>query len=148
MGCGIEPRKKSYIAGAESLYSLEGNMCGTVLRGAVALPGSKATSRAKGSYRNLGDLISDPLALRLNGPRREGEEPTPAMYGDEKSDRAIVAMKLANKAEQSAAESGERSIVPLQHVATSPDLFPGHGQVLARKRPGHPAEHLQVGLFP
>ena len=108
MGCGIEPRKKSYIAGAESLYSLEGNMCGTVLRGAVALPGSKATSRAKGSYRNLGDLISDPLALRLNGPRREGEEPTPAMYGDEKSDRAIVAMKLANKAEQSAAESGER----------------------------------------
>ena len=123
-------------------------MCGTVLRGAVALPGSKATSRAKGSYRNLGDLISDPLALRLNGPRREGEEPTPAMYGDEKSDRAIVAMKLANKAEQSAAESGERSIVPLQHVATSPDLFPGHGQVLARKRPGHPAEHLQVGLFP
>jgi hypothetical protein len=30
------------------------------------------------------------------------------MYGDEKSDRAIVAMKLANKAEQSAAESVER----------------------------------------
>jgi hypothetical protein len=47
------------IAGAESLYSLEGNMCGTVrqgMRGADALPGSKATSRAKGSYRNLGGL--------------------------------------------------------------------------------------------
>jgi hypothetical protein len=29
------------------------------------------------------------LAMRLNGPCREGEEPTPAMYGGEKSDRAI-----------------------------------------------------------
>ena len=100
--------ERSDIAGAESLYSLEGNMCGTAMRGAVALPGSKATSRAKGSHRNLGDLISDPLALCLNGPRREGEEPTPAMYGGEKSDRAIVAMKPMNKAERSAAESVER----------------------------------------
>ena len=107
MGCGIEPRKID-IAGAEGFHSLEGNMCGTATRGADALPGSKAISRAKGSHRNLGDLISDPLALCLNGPRREGEEPTPAMHGDEKSDRAIVAMKLANKAEQSAAESVER----------------------------------------
>jgi hypothetical protein len=40
------------IAGAEGFHSLEGNMCGTVMRGAVALPGN-ATSRAKGSYRNL-----------------------------------------------------------------------------------------------
>ena len=96
------------IVGAESFYSLEGNMCGTAMRGAVALPGSKATSRAKGSRRNLGGLITDPLALCLNGPRREGEEPTPAMYGGEKSDRAIVAMKPANKAERSAAELVER----------------------------------------
>src|SRR6202047_4202896 len=80
-------------------------MCGTAMRGADALPGSKATSRAKGSYRNLGDLISDPLAMCLNGPCREGEETTPAMYGGEKSDRAIVAMKPVNKAERSAAES-------------------------------------------
>ena len=34
------------IVGAESFYSLEGNMCGTAMRGAVALPGSKATSLA------------------------------------------------------------------------------------------------------
>lgn len=45
------------IAGAESFYSLEGNMCGTAMRGADALPGSKATSRAKGSHRKLGDLV-------------------------------------------------------------------------------------------
>jgi hypothetical protein len=87
---------------------IERNMCNAVMRGIVVPPGSRATSRAKGSYRNLGGLISDPLALCLNGPRREGEEPTPAMYGGEKSDRAIVAMKPANKAERSAAESVER----------------------------------------
>src|ERR1700757_2228077 len=46
------------VAGAEGFYSLEGNMCGTVMRGAVVLPGSKATSRAKGSYRTLGGLVS------------------------------------------------------------------------------------------
>ncbi len=42
------------IAGAEGFHSSEGNMCGTAMRGADALPGSKATSRAKGSRWNLG----------------------------------------------------------------------------------------------
>jgi hypothetical protein len=51
--------ERSDIAGAESFYSLEGNMCGTAMRGADALPGSKATSRAKGSHRKLGGLGSD-----------------------------------------------------------------------------------------
>jgi hypothetical protein len=37
-------RERSDIAGAESFYSLEGNMCGTAMRGAVALPGSKCPS--------------------------------------------------------------------------------------------------------
>ena len=75
MGCGIEPRKID-IAGAESLYSLEGNMCGTVMRGADALPGSKATSRAEGSHRKLGGLASGRQMLReWDGPHREGEEP-------------------------------------------------------------------------
>jgi hypothetical protein len=36
------------IAGAESLHSLEGYMCGTVMRGADALPGSKSTITCKG----------------------------------------------------------------------------------------------------
>src|ERR1700756_2191920 len=55
-GVGLS-HERSDVAGAEGFYSLEGNMCGTVMRGAVALPGSKATSRAKGSYRNLGGLV-------------------------------------------------------------------------------------------
>ena len=54
-GVGLS-HERSDIAGAEGFHSLEGNMCGTARRGADALPGSKATSRAKGSHRNLGDL--------------------------------------------------------------------------------------------
>ena len=51
-------------------------MCGTAMRGAVALPGSKATSRAKGSHRKLGGLASGRQMLReRDGPHREGEEP-------------------------------------------------------------------------
>jgi len=42
-GVGLS-RERSDIAGAESFYWLESNMCGTVMRGADALPGSKATS--------------------------------------------------------------------------------------------------------
>jgi hypothetical protein len=57
-GVGLS-HEMSDIAGAEGFHSLEGNMCGTAMRGADALPGSKATSRAKGSYRNLGGLVSD-----------------------------------------------------------------------------------------
>jgi hypothetical protein len=56
-GVGLSD-ERSYVAGAEGFHSLEGNMCGTAMRGAVALPGSKATSRAKGLHRNLGGLVS------------------------------------------------------------------------------------------
>jgi hypothetical protein len=73
-GVGLS-HERSDIAGAESFYSLEGNMCGTVMRGADALPGSKATSRAKGSHRKLGDLGSDRNGIAVAGPHREGEEP-------------------------------------------------------------------------
>jgi hypothetical protein len=70
---------RSDIAGAEGFYSLEGNMCGTAMRGAVALPGSKATSRAKGSHRNLGGLVSDRRcgvrSAEYDGPHRGGEKP-------------------------------------------------------------------------
>src|SRR5256886_10436963 len=100
-GVGLS-HERSDIAGAESFHSLEGNMCGTVMRGADALPGSKATSRVKGSHRKLGDLGSGRRgrvrSAEYSGPHREGEEPKPMMHGDEKSDLAIVAVKPANKA--------------------------------------------------
>ena len=103
--------ERSDIAGAEGFHSLEGNMCGTVMRGADALPGSKATSRAKGSHRKLGGLGFGHrcrVCAEYDGPHREGEEPKPMMHESEKSDLAIVAGKSANKAEQSAAELVER----------------------------------------
>ena len=74
-GVGLS-HERSYIAGAESFHSLEGNMCGTAMRGADALSGSKTTSRAKGSHRKLGGLASGRQELReWDGPHREGEEP-------------------------------------------------------------------------
>src|SRR4029077_13514574 len=77
-------------------------MCGTAMRGADALPGSKATSRAKGSYRNLGDLGSDRNGVAVAGPHREGEEPKPMMNGPEKLDPGIVLLsqKVAAKGEK------------------------------------------------
>ena len=124
--------ERSDIAGAEGFHSLEGNMCGTAMRGADALPGSKATSRAKGSYRNLGGLVFGRQALReRDGPHREGEEPKPMMHGREKSDLVIVAMKPANKAKEAhcggvcggersgvggAKGGGQGEYAPAQHV--------------------------------
>lgn len=53
------------IAGAETFSSVEGNMCGADKRGTVALPGSRATSRMKGTRRNLGDLLSGRVAFAM-----------------------------------------------------------------------------------
>src|ERR1700750_932616 len=50
-GVGMSHERHN-VVGAETVGSVEGNMCGTVTRGADALPGSMATSRTKGS---LGD---------------------------------------------------------------------------------------------
>ena len=63
------------IVGAETFASVEGNMCGADKRGSVALPGSWATSRIKGTRRNLGDLLPGRAVSSRTGPHREGEEP-------------------------------------------------------------------------
>ncbi len=70
-GVGLS-HERSDVAGAESFYSLEGNMCGTAMRDADALPGSKATSRAKGSHRKLGGLGSGRQG-RVRGTVRIGK---------------------------------------------------------------------------
>ena len=93
-GVGLS-HERSDIAGAEGFLSLEGNMCGTAMRGAVVLPGSKATSRAEGSHRNLGGLVSGRQALcERDGPHGEGEEPKPMMHGREKSDLVSLSQTL------------------------------------------------------
>ena len=68
-GVGLS-HERSDIAGAEGFHSLEGNMCGTAWRGADALPRSKATLRAKGSHRNLGDSRIWPPSSRAVCVRR------------------------------------------------------------------------------
>ena len=69
-------RERELTPDADAVLFAEGNMCGTAMRGADALPGSKATSRAKGSHRKLGGLVSGRQMLReRHGPHREGEEP-------------------------------------------------------------------------
>ena len=74
-GVCIEPRN-GLIAGAEIVFMIERNMSRAATRGSDVLPGSQTTSRAKGSRRNLGDLVSGRQALReRDGPHREGEEP-------------------------------------------------------------------------
>jgi hypothetical protein len=71
---------------------VERNMSSAVMRGAVALPGSKNTLRAKGTRRNLGDLISPAIAQAVPGhggkPRRRS-----CRGRDEGSDGCIVPMK-------------------------------------------------------
>ena len=49
-------RESSKVAEDEAVSNVEGNTCGTGMRGAVALPWSKTTSRRNGLRRNLGDL--------------------------------------------------------------------------------------------
>src|SRR5207237_968859 len=120
-GVGLS-HERSDIAGAEGFHSLEGNMCGTAMRGADALPGSKAASRAKGSHRKLGDLGSGHrcrVGAEYDGPHREDEESKPMMHGHEKSDLAIVAEKPANKAKKSTAEAsaGEVAAEPVERRA-------------------------------
>ena len=67
--------ERNNIAGAETFTGVEGNMCGAVMRGSDALPGSRATSRKQGTRRNLGDLLPGRVATSRAGPHREGEEP-------------------------------------------------------------------------
>lgn len=46
------------VVEAEAVGEVEGNMSGTVMQGAVALPQSETSSRTKGTCRNLGGLTS------------------------------------------------------------------------------------------
>ena len=96
------------IAEAEAVGAAECNMCRTVMRGAIALPGSKTTTRREGSRWNLRHLASDrtvPVPLC-----REGEEPKPAMNRGKGSDLAIAAKKPLNATGRGGggAKGGER----------------------------------------
>src|SRR5271157_3715147 len=58
-------------------------MCGVVMRGAVALPGSEATSRTKGSRWNLGDLVWPAVAVAIPGRGRKARSRSCRGTGEE-----------------------------------------------------------------
>ena len=94
------------VAGAEAVAIAEGNMCGAVMRGTVALPGSEATSRTKGSRRNLGDLRLPAAAKAV--PGRFGKARSRSRIGrSEESDGSIVPMKPRTRPRGAAAEGVE-----------------------------------------
>ena len=84
------------IAGAEAVAIAEGNMCGAVMRGTVALPGSEATSRTNGSRRNLGDLTLPAVAKAIPGRDRKSRRRSCRGRGEE-SDGCVVPLKRRTK---------------------------------------------------
>ena len=87
----IELRKLLTVE-AEALRTAAGNMCGTVMRGTVAPPGSETSSSRQGSCRNLGDLR--PPAAAKAVPGRFGKARSQSRTGrSEESDGRIVPMK-------------------------------------------------------
>src|SRR5689334_24849080 len=87
----IELRKLLTVE-AEALRTAAGNMCGTVLRGTVAPPGSETSSSRQGSCRNLGDLR--PPAAAKAVPGRFGKARSRSRTGrSEESDGCRVPMK-------------------------------------------------------
>ena len=95
MGYVLSP-EKLLIAEAEPLNTVEGNTGCTVMRGAVALPGSETISRRKGTRRNLGDLAWPAVAMAI--PGRDGKARSQSRRGaGEESDGLVVPRKRSNK---------------------------------------------------
>ena len=84
------------VAGAEAVATAEGNMCGAVMRGTVALPGSEATSRTNGARWNLGDLMPPVVTIVITG--RDGKSRRRSCRGRcEESDGCVVPLKPRTK---------------------------------------------------
>ena len=82
--------------GAEAVMTAEGNMCGAAMRGTVALPGSKATSRTNGARWNLGDLMSLVFTIGITG--RDGKSRRRSCRGRcEESDGCVGPVKPRTK---------------------------------------------------
>lgn len=78
------------LAEAQLVICNEGNMCAVAMRDGDAPPGSKASSRTKGLYRNMGY----PAAAGGAEPPGANSEGRPKLLaGCRKSDRPIQSMK-------------------------------------------------------
>ena len=121
------------VAGAEAVATAEGNMCGAVTRGTVALPGSEATSRMNGSRRNLGDLTPPAVATAIPGHDRKSRRRS--CWGRrEESDGCVVPMKPRTKPTTNRQRRAWRE--PVEGKASSdarPGLRAGPGVSLKRR---------------
>src|SRR6202048_2912654 len=72
VGCVIEPRNTLFAGGGGCPLLPNATWAVPLCEVLSTLPGSKSTSRAKGSRRNLGDPAFDRLPERAGGPHREG----------------------------------------------------------------------------
>src|ERR1700730_14335258 len=109
MGCGIEPRKEEFCGGRDARNRRRQHARHRYAR-------CRRSAGVEGhitSERNASEPERSPVrpqAAEPTGPHREGEEPKPMMHGHEKTDSAIVAMKLPNKAGRPSAEAVERRV--------------------------------------
>src|SRR3954470_9397087 len=100
-------------------------MCGAVMRGPVALPGSEATSRQKGTRRNLGDLVWPAVAGAIPGRDRKSKA---KLSGNRRGVGWVHS--TGETLEQSRAERWRRG----RREGTQPEE-----EVDAEARPGHSA---------
>src|ERR1700731_3670920 len=109
MGCGIEPRKEEFCGGRDARNRRRQHVRHRYARcRRFAGVEGHITSERNASEPERSHVR--PQAAEPTGPHREGEEPKPMMHGHEKSDSAIVAMKLPNKAGRPSAEAVERRV--------------------------------------
>ena len=94
---GLLSRERHQFVEAETVDTVEGNMCGTAMRGADAPPWSKTPSRPKGMRRNLGDLIWS-AAAHAAADRGGNLMGHAAAEQVRSRTRFIVVMKRPNKA--------------------------------------------------
>jgi hypothetical protein len=137
-------------AGAETFVSVEGNMCGAVTRGPVALPGSKATSRTKGTRRNLGDLISPVAAQAATGHDGKSRRRSRRGRGEESDDRIVPVKPRTKPMRGSVAETveGRRSAGGKARSNACPGLRAGSGMSPKRRAYGSkPAWAAQAPNF-
>jgi hypothetical protein len=76
------------VAGAEAITDVECNMCGGVMRGVVALPGSKAITRTKGSRRR--ESVPDFWKRFLSATRVSVREPGRPECGRNRAEQLMV----------------------------------------------------------
>ena len=138
------------VAEAEAVGNVEGNMCGTAMRGAVALPGSETTSRRNGTRRNLGDLLSPEVAVATpgRGGKLSGAKPPRKAGG---VGRPRTTEEAPNKADRvggggcggKAAGRGEgklrrmfRTLSRTRHVTEAASLRAGGARAIRAPNPG------------